>query len=332
MNLKMRLIFVLFLVNVARGAVVHSHTNEINKEREADGAFSPRDHGHFSESGEHHSEFDHEAILGSHKEAEEYDNLPPEEAKKRLKILLVKMDLNRDGNIDRRELKAWILRSFKMLSEEEARERLEDADEDNDGRITWKEYLSDNYGIESDENTLDISEENEHLQLIEDDKRMWQAADKNRDGLLDSTEWIAFSHPEEHPDMLPVILEQTLREKDKDGDGVISFQVVLIEYVGDRGTELSKESLLEMKTKFDETLDKNKDGKLEGAEILSWVVPSNEEIAQEEVDHLFAHSDDDHDDSLSFEEVLEHHDVFVGSEATDYGDHLHNIHQFTDEL
>nr|CAH7712829.1 unnamed protein product [Callosobruchus chinensis] len=324
----MQLILALLLVNVVQGAVVHSHTNEINKEREADGAYSPRDHGHFSESGEHHSEFDHEAILGSHREAEEYDHLPPEEAKKRLKILLLKMDLNKDMNIDRRELKAWILRSFKMLSEEEARERLEDADENNDGLITWKEYLSDSYGIESDENTLDISEENEHLQLIEDDKRMWQAADANKDGLLDSTEWVAFSHPEEHPDMLPVILEQTLREKDKDNDGIISFQ----EFVGDRGSEMSKESLLEMKTKFDETLDKNKDGKLEGSEILSWVVPSNEEIAQEEVDHLFGHSDDDHDDLLSFPEVLEHHDVFVGSEATDYGDHLHNIHQFTDEL
>nr|CAH7743477.1 unnamed protein product [Callosobruchus chinensis] len=324
----MQLILALLLVNVVQGAVVHSHTNEINKEREADGAYSPRDHGHFSESGEHHSEFDHEAILGSHREAEEYDHLPPEEAKKRLKILLLKMDLNKDENIDRRELKAWILRSFKMLSEEEARERLEDADENNDGLITWKEYLSDSYGIESDENTLDISEENEHLQLIEDDKRMWQAADANKDGLLDSTEWVAFSHPEEHPDMLPVILEQTLREKDKDNDGIISFQ----EFVGDRGSEMSKESLLEMKTKFDETLDKNKDGKLEGSEILSWVVPSNEEIAQEEVDHLFGHSDDDHDDLLSFPEVLEHHDVFVGSEATDYGDHLHNIHQFTDEL
>lgn len=48
--------------------------------------------------------------------------------------------------------------------------------------------------------------------------------------------------------------------------------------------------------------------------------------------HLFAASDDDHDDQLSFSEVLEHYDIFVGSEATDYGDHLHNIHHFSDEL
>lgn len=56
------------------------------------------------------------------------------------------------------------------------------------------------------------------------------------------------------------------------------------------------------------------------------------EIAGEEVDHLFETSDDDQDGILSFDEVVAHHDTFVGSEATDYGDHIHNIHQFTDEL
>lgn len=48
--------------------------------------------------------------------------------------------------------------------------------------------------------------------------------------------------------------------------------------------------------------------------------------------HLFAGSDDDQDDYLNFNEILEHYDIFVGSEATDYGDHLHNIHHFEDEL
>lgn len=173
---------------------------------------------------------------------------------------------------------------------------------------------------------------------------MWKAADINNDGVLDSKEWNAFSHPEEHPSMLPIILEQTLREKDKDGDRFISFQ----EFVGDRAEEHDKDWLQVEKDKFDSDLDKDGDGKLSSNEILSWVVPSNEwvativvyfffnsihrEIAEEEVQHLFASSDDDHDELLSFDEVLEHHDTFVGSEATDYGDHLHNIQHFEDEL
>lgn len=56
------------------------------------------------------------------------------------------------------------------------------------------------------------------------------------------------------------------------------------------------------------------------------------EVATEEVDHLFASSDDDHDDRLSYDEIINNYDIFVGSEATDYGDHLTNIEHFKDEL
>lgn len=49
------------------------------------------------------------------------------------------------------------------------------------------------------------------------------------------------------------------------------------------------------------------------------------EIAIEEVNHLFASADDDHDDRLSYQEIIENYDVFVGSEATDYGEHLNKL-------
>lgn len=51
--------------------------------------------------------------IGSVKEAEEYDKLSPEESKRRLALLLPKMDLNGDQFIDRVELKEWILNSFR---------------------------------------------------------------------------------------------------------------------------------------------------------------------------------------------------------------------------
>lgn len=194
--------------------------------------------------GEHIDQFDHEAILGSAKEAEEFDHLSPEEAKRRLGILLKKMDLTGDGFIDRNELKAWIIRSFRMLSEEEAMEKLEDADEDHDGRISWSEYLSDTYGVDSDDDeSLQFHEENLHVssvlvvtslwaklfffKLIGEDKEMWDAADKNQDGILDVKEFQVFSNPEEYPEMIPLILNQTLKNKDLDKDGSISFQVRL---------------------------------------------------------------------------------------------------------
>lgn len=325
-NYTLMTVIIFFTFSIVQAAVVHSHSSHLNKERENDGAYSPRDRSHKPDTDQHNNEFDHESILGSAKDAEEYDHLPPDEAKRRLKILLKKMDLNNDEHIDRKELKAWILRSFKMLSKEEADEHLEDADDNGDEKVSWTEYLADTYGSDSDENSLMLDKENQLL--IEDDKIMWKAADFNGDGLLTGDEWLAFSHPEEHPAMLPHILEQTLRDKDSNKDGAIDFQ----EFIGDRGQDHDQEWLYAEKEKFDQELDLNLDGKLTGNEILSWIVPSNEEIAEEEVQHLFGVSDNNEDGILSFDEVLEHHDTFVGSEATDYGDHLHNIHHFEDEL
>lgn len=100
-----------FLLCDTFAAVMHGHTVNLNREREEDGAYSPRDKGHLSE--DHSNEFDHEAILGSVKDAEEFDHLSPEESKRRLSVLLLKMDSNNDKVVDRKELKAWILRSFK---------------------------------------------------------------------------------------------------------------------------------------------------------------------------------------------------------------------------
>lgn len=54
-------------------------------------------------------------FTGSTKEAQEFDNLSPEESKRRLAILIKLMDLNKDEFVDRHELKAWILRSFKWV-------------------------------------------------------------------------------------------------------------------------------------------------------------------------------------------------------------------------
>jgi hypothetical protein len=68
---------------------------------------------------------------------------------------------------------------------------------------------------------------------------------------------------------------------------------------------------------------------------ISWAHCLNNfcrEIADEETKHLFAGADDNHDEVLTPEEILDHYDAFVGSEATDYGDHLHNLDKFKDEL
>uniref|UniRef100_A0A1L8DJD2 Reticulocalbin-3 n=2 Tax=Nyssomyia neivai TaxID=330878 RepID=A0A1L8DJD2_9DIPT len=324
--IKCTLVLIALNLVAVSPATTHKHTHQ-SKERLVDGS------SHQNHKNTDQYEFDHEAIIGSIKEAQEFDKLTPEMSKKRLGMLVQKMDTNSDGFVDRHELKAWILRSFKQLSQEEADERFLDVDENNDRLVSWEEYVKDTYGMRTDheDNKIHDSEENyseEETEMIEDDKVMFRTADKNADGLLSQEEFVVFLSPEEHPEMMPLILEQTLRQKDKNGDGNIDFQ----EFVGDSAKHYDKEWLITEKEKFDNEFDKDGNGFLTGNEILAWVVPSNEDVADDEVQHLFASSDDDHDDRLSHEEIIENYDIFVGSEATDYGDHLQNIHHFTDEL
>lgn len=332
------LLFGAALVGLSVAATTHKHSHSHGapgggaKERLEDGSYAPRDSNHM-DGDEHHSEFDHEAILGSVKEAEEFDNLSPEESKKRLAVLVTRMDLNHDEFVDRHELKAWILRSFKSLLEEESTDRFEDIDTDGNDIITWEEYYADTYGMESDDDDEDSERQfdptkEEEKRLIADDKEMFAAADSNKDGKLDAIEFVQFMSPEEFPQMFSVVLNQTLRNKDINGDGKIDFQ----EYAAEQSRNHDKEWLITEKDRFDNDFDKDGDGYLNGNEVLSWILPSNDEVAEDEVDHLFVSADDDHDDRLSYREIIDKYDIFVGSEATDYGDHLQNIHHFDDEL
>ncbi len=210
--------------------VPHSHgVKKGHAEREADGAFSPRDAKH----AENAEAFDHEAILGSAKEAEEFDQLPPAEAKKRLAVLLEKMDRDGDKKIVRKELQQWIMRSFHLLNLEESAERFAEHDESGDGFVSWKEYMMEEFDLQP-EDDVDTEEKKiradpdraDELEMLEDDKLLFTASDKNGDGQLSKDEFVSFSHPEEDKEMYDAVVSTLLRSKDANGDGVISFQVI----------------------------------------------------------------------------------------------------------
>ena len=48
---------------------------------------------------------------------------------------------------------------------------------------------------------------------------------QDSDGKLSKTEFLSFSHPEEDQGMYDAVVKSLLRNKDKNGDGVIDFQV-----------------------------------------------------------------------------------------------------------
>ena len=83
-----------------------------------------------------------------------------------------------------------------------------------------------------------------------------------------------------------------------------------------------EETLIVDKENFN-AYDEDKDGKLNQAEVKSWVIPDYKGAAEDEADHLIEHSDLDGDGKLVRAEILDKYELFVGSSATDYGRVLH---------
>ena len=58
---------------------------------------------------------------------------------------------------------------------------------------------------------------------MEEDRSYFDAADRDSNGKLSAGEYAAFQRPENHPHMQEAMILITLKEKDKDGDGQLTF-------------------------------------------------------------------------------------------------------------
>lgn len=83
------------------------------------------------------------------------------------------------------------------------------------------------------------------------------------------------------------------------------------------------------KKQFSEFRDMNKDGFLDATEVSHWILPTEVDHADNEARHLIHETDKDNDDKITKKEILENWNMFVGSQATNYGEDLTKRH---DEL
>uniref|UniRef100_A0A914CKF2 Reticulocalbin-3 n=1 Tax=Acrobeloides nanus TaxID=290746 RepID=A0A914CKF2_9BILA len=268
----------------------------------------------------HDAHLDHQAILGSKKTAEEFDDLTPEESKRRLRILATKMDKNSDGFVDQQELSGWIQQSMLSLDKEETDERFDEIDINKDKTITWAEYVQEVFGNGADANEKLITDP-EDRKLLEEDRHYFHVADLNKDGKLTREEFDAFQNPEHYRHMHDTLVKNTLVEKDLNKDGKIDLR----EFLGDTYEQPQSEWYVTEKSRFEEEYDKNKDGFLEGEELRQWLIPDIQASAVSEAEHLLSMADADRDGKLSIDEIVNEHALFVGSEVTNYGEHLTNI-------
>lgn len=62
--------------------------------------------------------------------------------------------------------------------------------------------------------------------------------------------------------------------------------------------------------------------------MKNWIIPSDFDHAEAEARHLIYESDADADQKLTKDEILSKYDLFVGSQATDFGEALARHDEF----
>ncbi len=75
----------------------------------------------------------------------------------------------------------------------------------------------------------------------------------------------------------------------------------------------------EEKERFEQEYDTNKDGVLSREEVRKWISPDMMQSARDEAKHLLSETDTSKDQLLSYDEIVDKYDLWVGSEATNYG-------------
>ncbi|XP_013787349.1 calumenin-like [Limulus polyphemus] len=288
------------------------------------------DEQHYSDDSEHNMDYDHEAFLGED-EAKTFEDLTPEESKQRLGIIVDKIDKDKDGFVDQKELQDWIQYTQKRYILDDVDRQWKAHNPDKKEILMWEDYRKVTYGFSDDLENVDESDSEgvTYKEMILRDQRRWKAADRDGDNGLSKEEFADFLHPEEAKHMHDIVIQETLEDIDKDKDGKVSLEEYIGDMYGGAGEgEDEPDWVKNERDQFTTFRDKNKDGLMDKEEVKEWILPPDYDHSESEARHLIYESDSDKDQKLTKEEILEKYDLFVGSQATDFGEALMRHDEF----
>lgn len=266
-------------------------------------------------------------------------------------------DKDGDFKLSVHELKNWIqakINEHYTHSEDENHGKFRELDSNDDGLITWDEYVDhlevpketnremllmaaeyhgppanatrtrSPYHKEIDEDSR-TQEQVVAAQFIHHTHEKWETADENEDGSLTEKEFLYYHHPEHNRKTLNLFVSDILEGMDKNGDKVLTLQ----EYVGinipkDEWSTENEEFYKEREAEFRNMIDNNADGVIDMDELESHLNPRNEQHSYNEAMHLIAMADANHDEKLSLEEVFNNYEVFVGSPMVNVSQSFHD--------
>ena len=234
------------------------------------------------------------------------------------------------------EMKKWIKGVQDRWMYEDVDRRWKRYDEDADGLVSWEEYKNNSYRYAHVRPEGDAAA----TKMAARGESRFREADRDGDGKVNREELAAFLHPEHFEHMKDLLVLEALEDLDTNGDGHLDLD----EYLGDMLRYMGAEQagggpgpgeqhdpaehpwVMKARQHFTEVVDKNKDGRMDKAEIREWILP-NTDYAGDEARHLVHMSDADKDGRLTRSEILDKYNLFVGSVATEFGNALyHHTH------
>eukprot|EP00421_Protoceratium_reticulatum_P008281 CAMPEP_0168371800 /NCGR_PEP_ID=MMETSP0228-20121227/7956_1 /TAXON_ID=133427 /ORGANISM="Protoceratium reticulatum, Strain CCCM 535 (=CCMP 1889)" /LENGTH=280 /DNA_ID=CAMNT_0008384695 /DNA_START=53 /DNA_END=895 /DNA_ORIENTATION=+ len=221
----------------------------------------------------------------------------------KMKGMHEKIDVDNNGKVSMSEVMKFSEGMRWFVASRDAQAIMEDMDGDKDGKLSVPELLKDMdlWGDGSEAAKSEAAARREH------ELAKFEAADEDKDGLLDEQELPALFYPEIHSGILEVTTKDTLRQKDADGDGRLTAQ----EFWEVPGTEGEDHSISEGE-EF-KGLDKDGNGFLDLEELKSW--ESGSFHTEEAMKKLFEVADKDGDLHVTAEELSEASEEIANSDA-----------------
>ncbi|KAH8945044.1 hypothetical protein BDL97_12G019000 [Sphagnum fallax] len=225
----------------------------------------------------------------------------------RLIVLFPLLDINpTDGFVSLSELEAWHwLQAQKSLQHRTDRE-MDVHDKNNDGRITFKEYLPHLTEEELEKNSMDTGGAGWY-------RKQFDVNDEDKDAGLNRTEFNKLRDikndgkldwDEFHNNVFDQVRDTEAEEHVRGHD-----------YLQHPSQDIQSQKIVESKAKFAE-LDKNNDGFLTEDEMVPIMVrlyPSEGSYARQQAEHLLNEADEDKDKRLTLNEMLNHPYVFYST-------------------
>eukprot|EP00434_Breviolum_minutum_P028396 symbB.v1.2.025120.t1/scaffold2419.1/size79635/2 len=203
---------------------------------------------------------------------DEGDELEETISKEKLRELHAKFDKNGDGKVSLEEVLEFANHMTSAIAGRDVKSILEEIDTDKDGKLSLQEHLNDLHSHVDGTNEEEMKEL-EIQKKLETEKFM--AADTDNDQLLTLHEASSLFFPETNPAVLSVVVKETMKNRDKNGDGVLSFKEFSDPPEMEEAEGISVDTDEDKAQKEEEMkdfkrLDKDGDGMLNLEELKAW--------------------------------------------------------------